>query len=235
MITIIRYVLAIPLAYCAHKKMTIFNYELNIPFANFTHLGTFGVQNLVNWLNGTFTFIPTIIIIMLLATLPPILTIDERPIILMFVIATVELGRVANMIKIEFDEISSREFIQGGISIGASSFRLLYKYYLPFLYEKLLISMVSDFGKVMFLIGQLGFIGIFLSQELIQEDPGRFKLVNDSITWPTFFMNAFRDIRAAIWIPFYPALAITYSIFTFNVLAQGLQNVFKVKGSYLKG
>jgi peptide/nickel transport system permease protein len=235
MITVIRYVLAIPLAYLAHKRIHFFHFHWNIPFLSFKAKGSFGVQHLVNWLNGTFTFIPTIIIILLIATLPPLLTIDERPIVLMFIIATVEIGRVANMIKIEFDQIASKEFIEGGIAVGVSPLRLLYKYYLPFLYEKLLISMVADFGKVMFLLGQLGFIGVFLSQELIQEDPGRFILVNDSITWPTFFMNAFRDIRSAIWIPFYPALAITYSIFTFNVLAQGLQHVFNTRERHLKG
>lgn len=212
-ITIIRYALAIPLAYLAYKR-------------------TVGAQILINWLNGALAYIPTIIVIVLFATLPPILTIDARPLIMMLLLASVELGRVAKMFKLEFEHLSTMEFIQGGISVGASSFRLLRKYYLPFLYDKLLVNMVTDLGKVMFLVGQLGFIGIFLSQELVQVDPGKFEIVNQSITWPTFFMNSFRDIRGAIWIPFYPALAITYSILTFNVLAKGLHNLFRKNVNY---
>lgn len=215
LVTIIRYVLAVPLAYLAHKRM-------------------FGSQTLVNWLNGTLSYIPTIIIIILLATLPPILTIKARPFVLMLLLAIVELGRVANLIKLEFDVLSTREYIQGGISVGASPIRLISKYYLPFLYEKLLINMVADLGKVMFLLGQLGFIGIFISQDLVQVDPGMFELINNSITWPTLFMEAFRDIRAAVWIPFFPALIITYSILTFNVLAQGLNNLFKRNTGYFR-
>lgn len=213
MVTIIRYALAAPLAYLAYKRIL-------------------GSQSIVKWLNWALAYIPTIILIVLFATLPPILTIEIRPFILMFLIATVELGRVAQLITLEFEALSTREFIQGGIAVGASSFRLLRRYYLPFLYEKLLINMVTDLGKVMFLLGQLGFIGIFLSQELIQVDPGKFELVNQSITWPTFFMNSFRDIRGPIWIPFYPAVAITYTILTFNVLAQGLQNLFRKNVEY---
>jgi peptide/nickel transport system permease protein len=213
LITLIRYLLAIPLAYFAHKKML-------------------GAVGLVKILNGTFAYIPTIIIIVLVVTLPPLLTIDSRNLIILFILATVELGRVANMIKIEFESISTKEFINGGISVGVSSFRLLYKYYLPFVYQKLLINMVTDLGKVMFLIGQLGFLGIFLSQELTQFEVTDFGITNNSITWPTFFMNSFKDIRSAIWIPFFPALAITYSILTFNVLAQGLQNLTKKNANY---
>jgi peptide/nickel transport system permease protein len=216
LVTIIRYSLAIPLAYFAHRKV-------------------FGAQSLVKWLNGAMSYIPTIIIIVLLATLPPILTIESRPLIIMFIIAIVELGRVANMFKLEFDDLSKREYVLGGISVGATPFRLLHKYYLPFLYEKVIIHMVTDLGKVMFLLGQLGFIGIFISQDFVQLDRTVFDLVNNSITWPTFFMDAFRDIRGPVWIPFFPALAITYSILTFNVFGQGLQNLFKKNVSYFKG
>ncbi|WP_442598228.1 peptide ABC transporter permease [Neobacillus sp. D3-1R] len=208
LITIIRYTMAVPLAYLAYKRIA-------------------GAQSIINWLNGALSYVPTIIIIVLFATLPPILTIDERPLYMMLLLASVEIGRVAKMVKHEIEDLTTKDFILGGISVGASSFRLIRKYYLPFLYDKILINMVTDLGKVMFLVGQLGFIGIFLSQELVQVDPGKFEILNRSITWPTFFMDSFRDIRASIWIPFYPALAITYTILTFNVLAQGLQNLFK--------
>jgi peptide/nickel transport system permease protein len=213
LITLFRYIIAIPLAYCAHKKI-------------------FGAESLVKMFNVTFAYIPTIIIIVLFVTLPPLLTIDSRNWIFLLILAAVEVGRVANMVKIEFESISTKEFIQGGISVGVSSFRLLFKYYLPFIYQKLIINMVTDLGKVMFLLGQLGFIGIFLSQKLVQLEAMEFEIQNDSITWPTFFMNSFNDIRSAIWIPFFPALAITYSILTFNVLAQGLQNITKKNANY---
>ena len=98
---------------------------------------------------------------------------------------------------------------------------------MPYLYGKLLINMVGDVGKVMFLLGQIGFLGIYISQDFVQVDPGIFEFQNTSLSWPMLLLNAYKDIRGAIWIPFYPALAMTYVIFTFNVLSQGLQKLVK--------
>lgn len=214
LITVIRYLFAIPLSYFAHKKIL-------------------GTHHFLNWMNGLFSYIPTIIIVILIATLPPILFNDFRPHYLVMIIALVEVARAADMIKLEFDEISSKEYIKGGISSGSSSFTLFRTYYLPFLYGKILVYMISDLGRVMFLLGQLGFIGIYILQELIQLESGMYKVINESISWPMMLMEAFEDVRGPIWIPFYSALAMTYAIFTFNLFAQGLQNFFKKKVQYI--
>ncbi|GAA0315415.1 ABC transporter permease [Bacillus carboniphilus] len=214
MITIIRYVVALPLSFLAHRNVL-------------------GARFVLNWLNGLLSYVPTIIIVVLLAMLPPIMLIETRPLFLLLIIALVEVGRAADMIKLEFDELSSKEFMQSGISGGAKSFTLFKSYYLPFLYGKILIYMITDLGRVMFLLGQLGFIGIFISQVLVQVEIGYFEIVNESTTWPALLVDSFRDIRAAVWIPFYPALAMTYTILTFNILAQGLQNLFNRKNSYI--
>lgn len=213
--------------------ITIIRYGLAIPFAYFAHKKKFGMQNVLHWLNMFLSYIPTIILVILIVTIPPLLTIEIRPVILMFVIAFLEVGRVAEWLKLEFDELASKEYMISGVSIGISPIRLLNKYYMPFVYGKLLVNLITDFGKVMFLLGQLGFIGIFLSQQLVQTDPGRFVFLNDSITWPALFINAFADIRGPIWIPFYAALCITYTIFTFNLIARGVQRYLEKKTSIL--
>lgn len=212
-ITLIRYLLAIPLAYYAHKKR-------------------FGMNLLLNWSNGFLSYIPTIIIVLLVVTLPPLLLSNFRSFYFILFIALLEVGRVADMLKIEFSDISTKEFVTSGTSIGVSNFRLLLKYYMPFLYGKLFISLVGDLGKSMFLLGQIGFLGVFISQEFIQVDPGQFEFRNTSLAWPMHLINSYKDLRAAIWIPFYPALAMTYLIFTFNVLAQGLQKLIQNRSSF---
>lgn len=207
-ITIIRYLLAIPLAYFAHKNWL-------------------GANAVLNWVNGFLSYIPTIIVVILLVTLPPILETEARPFFVVLIIASIEIGRVAEMVKIEFNQISTKEFVKGGNAVGITNTRLLKNYYMPFLYGKILVSLVGDLGKVMFLLGQLGFLGIFVSQDFIQVDPGVFEFQNTSISWPMLLLNAFNDIRGPVWIPFFPALAMTYVILTFNILAQGLQKFAK--------
>ncbi|TKC16094.1 ABC transporter permease [Robertmurraya kyonggiensis] len=207
-IALVRYLLAIPLAFFAHKNK-------------------FGVNVVLNWLNGFLSYIPTIILVILLATLPPIVLSKTRPFYLILIIAALEVGRVAEMIKLELNQLSTKEYITGGNSVGISNFRLLRKYYMPFLYGKLLVNFVGDLGKVMFLLGQLGFLGIFISHSFIQTDTGAFGFKNTSLSWPTLLTDAFRDLRGAIWIPFYASLAMTYVIFTFNILAQGIRKLLK--------
>ncbi|WP_108672360.1 ABC transporter permease subunit [Peribacillus acanthi] len=214
LITLIRYLVAIPLAFLAHKNIL-------------------GARTILQWLNGFLSYIPTIVVVILLVTLPPILTTDIRPVYIILILAFVEIGRAADMIKLEFDELSSKEFIKAGIASGATPFTMLKTYYLPFLYGKIAVYMITDLGRVLFILGQLGFIGIFISQELVQQVSGLSKLVNNSITWPAMFIDAFNDIRGPIWIPFFAALAMTYTIFTFNLIAQGLQNLFKKKVRFI--
>lgn len=213
-ITVLRYVLAIPLSFLAHKKWL-------------------GTHLLLKWLNGLLSYIPTIIIVMLLAMLPPFLLSECRPLFLLLIIALAEMPRAAEMIKLEFDQISSKEYINGGIAAGSSPYRLFRIYYLPLLYSKLLVYMVTDLGKVMFLLGQLGFIGIFISQDFVQSMTGDWQLVNNSISWPMMMIKAFEDIRGPIWIPFFSAFSMTYAILTFNIFAEGLKSFFTRKVRYI--
>lgn len=98
---------------------------------------------------------------------------------------------------------------------------------MPFLYGKLLVNFVGDLGKVMFLLGQLGFLGIFISHSFMQTEANVSGFKNTSLSWPTLLTDTFQDLRGAIWIPFYASLAMTYVIFTFNILAQGIQKLLK--------
>ncbi|WP_217587574.1 peptide ABC transporter permease [Lentibacillus saliphilus] len=214
LVTVIRYLVAIPLAYMAHKRV-------------------FGIDTLVKSLNHFLSYVPTIIIVVILAMLPPIIVSDARPFALVIIIALVEAGRAAHTMKLDFNAVAEKEFMLSGAAVGASSLRMLKAYYLPFLYQKLIIYVVSDLGKVMFLLGQLGFIGVFVSQELVQVEIGMFELRNESITWPMLLMDTFMDLRGPVWIIFWPACVMTVTIFTFNMIAQGLQQLPKKRDSFM--
>lgn len=211
-ITVLRYVISIPLSYLAHKKVL-------------------GVNLVVKSMNTFFSYIPTIIIVIMIAILPPLLWTDMRPYWLIFIVAMVEVGRVSNTLKEEFDALAVKGYMESGIAIGAGPVKMLKSYYLPFMYEKIIVFFVSDLGKVMFMLGQLGFIGIFISQVLVQVDPGIFAIENESISWPMLLSNAFMDIRGPIWIAFWPALAMTVTIFICNMIAEGLRGMTVKKDS----
>lgn len=214
LITMIRYLVAIPLSYLAHKKVL-------------------GSHFIVNCLNSFFSYVPTIMIVVMIAILPPLLFTESRPYWLIFIIAMVEVGRVADTLKGDFDALASKEFMLSAKAIGATNFRILRTYYLPFVYGKIIVYVISDLGKVMFLLGQLGFLSIFTVQEFIQTDIASFEIRNHSMSWPMLLEEAFMDIRGPIWISFWPVFAMTVTIFTFHMIAQGLQQLFKRKGAML--
>src|SRR5690625_7354344 len=112
----------------------------------------------------------------------------------------VEVGRVANMLKDDIDEIAMKEFMKSEHVIGAGPFKMFKSYYLPFLYEKLAVYIVTDLGKVMFILGQLGIIDIFISQSLVQAEIGMFEIRNESVSWPMLLANAYEGSRGADWI-----------------------------------
>src|SRR5690625_1799556 len=120
-----------------------------------------------------------------------------------------------------------------GQAIGAGPFKLFRSYYLPFLFEKIAVYVITDLGKVMFLLGQLGIIDIFISQKLVQVEIGMFEIRNESVSWPMLLANAYKDIRGPVWIPFFPALAMTITIVMFNMIAQGMRQVPQKKNMYL--
>lgn len=213
-ITILRYLMALPLSYLAHKRIL-------------------GLNILVNGFNMFLSYIPTIIIVMVFALLPPILFAPTRPFWILLIVAFAEVGRVAKTLQDDFDQIAAKDYMESGVAVGAGPFRMLKEYYLPFIYGKLAIYMISDLGKVMFLLGQLGFIGIFISQALVQVDPGIFEIQNTSMSWPMLLENAFDDIRGPIWVVFWPAFAMTITIFIFNMLANSLQRALQEKGSFI--
>lgn len=213
-VTLLRYLFATVLSFLAHKRIV-------------------GTASLIKGLNAFLSYVPTVIIVVMFAVLPPILFSEMRPYWLIIIIAMVEVGRVASTMKDDFDEIAMKEYIISGHAIGVGPVRMLRAYYLPFLYEKLSVYIITDLGKVMFLLGQLGIIDIFISQALVQAEIGMFEIRNESISWPMLLSNAYKDIRGPVWIPFFPALAMTFTILTFNMIAQGIKQVSKKKNVYL--
>lgn len=213
-ITIIRYLMAIPFAFLAHKKIL-------------------GVNFFINCLNKFFSYIPTVIIVIMFALLPPLLFTPLRPVWLLLIIAFVEVGRASATLKDDFSTLALKPYMESGIVVGAGPIRMLHYYYLRFLYRKLLVYMISDLGKVMFLLGQLGFIGIFISQTLVHVDIFEFEIQNLSLAWPMLLANAFMDIRGPIWIAFWPAFMMTIAIFIFNMLAYSIQQKFQQKHPFI--
>ncbi|WML50580.1 ABC transporter permease subunit [Neobacillus sp. PS3-34] len=113
--------------------------------------------------------------------------------------------------------------------MGCTPGRLFLKYYFPVIMPHIIVQLVHDFGRVLFMIAQLGIIHIFVQYKFIYLDNGSYKVENTSNAWPTLFSNITQDIRIYRWIPYTVLAAMGLTILALNLFADGLQKHFEKK------
>ncbi|MFE8702260.1 ABC transporter permease subunit [Cytobacillus sp. FJAT-54145] len=222
-ITLIRFCISIPLGYFAS-----------------VHRGANGFLGLSN---SVLSFLPTIILVILVGSIPSIQESHIRHGVLIVLIALLEVGRISEVFRQEFIKINKNDYINAAISAGSNGFQLVRHYYIPNLYQKVIFIFISDLGRVMFLLGGLGIMQVFLSQIFVlNPDTGSTYTVNLSFSWGTLLADAMLDIRDAPWISFFPAGCIALSILTFNLIGYGLKDFLEKRAhkkrfseSYNKG
>jgi peptide/nickel transport system permease protein len=209
-ITLVRYLLALPLAFMASKKTGPAHWILS------------------GW-NQLFTALPTLFSAILLMNIPFLVFSENRLLWSIFLIAVIEVGRVAYIFQQQAYSLSKELFVEAGITIGNSPIGLYGRHYLPLMIPQIIVNFFMDLGRVMLLIGQLGLFSIFISQIWIQLDFSKGEILNTSYNWATLLGNARGDMLQAFWIPFYPALAITLTIVAFSLMGEGLSQYFDRK------
>ncbi|WP_223702202.1 ABC transporter permease [Sutcliffiella deserti] len=184
------------------------------------------ISNLLYVWDQTFSSLPVIFFAVLFFNLPLLLFMENRFWVVIFSIALVEVGRVGVLMKDQILQIKNKPFIDAGVTIGMKPIGLSANYYLPNLLPSLVVNFCFDMGRVALIIGQLGILSIFVTQEFVQLASGYSEIRNTSFNWPTLLGEARKDIYTALWIPMNAAVAIMYLIFTFNILGEGLRRYF---------
>ncbi|WP_080843629.1 ABC transporter permease [Cytobacillus gottheilii] len=206
-IVILRYIIALPLGLLGAKDKGFFAW-------------------LVRGWSQLFSSLPVVIIVALILCLPPLLFHEHRFFIAILVIALVDVGRVAFIIQKQAHELSKKPFVEAGVTIGNNPIKMLYHYYLPNLLPEVVVNFFSEAARVAMLIGQLAVLSVFISQGFVQTGYGSFSVENLSHDWATLIKDARADFVTAIWIPFYPMLAIVVAALTFNILGEGFRKHF---------
>lgn len=213
--------------------MTVFIISLlcfliSIPFGILASFNRFFHHALNNW-NILFSRIPSLFFILLMANNPLVMFSEHRWIWLIVIIIVLEVGRLAEFLRQQIMDLKKAEFILSGTAVGNGYFHMFRHYYLPYIFPQLSAVFVTQLGKVMFLIGQLGIFSIFISQKFVMVGgipggPPIYEMQNASLSWPTMLGSILLDIQKNPWIPFATSLFITFFIMTFNILGQGIRN-----------
>ncbi|MDX8288755.1 ABC transporter permease subunit [Metabacillus indicus] len=206
-ISIIRYVAALLLALLSLPEKSLF-------------------RAVIYSLNGFAASLPIMFAAILFITMPVFTFSPYRVYWVVLILSLSDVGRVAYVFQQSMKSISHTQYIEAGETIGNSPFGLFSRHYLPNLLPDAVIHFFMDLGKVALLLGQLGILSIFVTQVFVQLNYGYGELQNTSLNWPTLLGMARSDMIRGFWIPFFPALALTYLILTFNFIGEGLRKHF---------
>ena len=145
-----------------------------------------------------------------------------------FVIALslVGWGEIVQYVRGEVATIRPQPFIESAISVGQRTSRLFLIHVLPNLAPALISLAAIELGAVLLILGELGFIGIFL-QGGAGTDFGLYAMVPE---WGSLLSNIRNWIRSYPWVGIYPTMAFFLAILGFNLFGEGLRRLIEEVG-----
>jgi ABC-type dipeptide/oligopeptide/nickel transport system permease component len=145
-----------------------------------------------------------------------------------FVIALslVGWGEIVQFVRGEVATIRPQPFIESAISVGQRTSRLFLIHVLPNLAPALISLAAIELGAVLLILGELGFIGIFL-QGGAGTDFGLYAMVPE---WGSLLSNIRNWIRSYPWVGIYPTMAFFFAILGFNLFGEGLRRLIEEVG-----
>lgn len=135
----------------------------------------------------------------------------------MIALSTVFWPWYARLVRGQVLSIRERDYVDAARSLGMSSWRLMLRHILPNAWAVVIIQVTLDVGYAILATSSLSFIG------LGAQPP--------SPEWGTMLATARNYLRDAWWYTTFPGLALTLTVFAFNVLGDGLQEALDPRSS----
>ena len=201
----------------------------------------FLLGSLAGWWNGSWldrailglaemlAAFPTLLLTMIL-----ILAFGIREGFRPFLIAlcTVGWGEMMQFVRSQVITLRPKPFIESAIAAGAATPRIITRHILPNLLSALISLAALEMGAVLMLLGELGFIGIFIGGGAFAElDVGAALYhYSDVPEWGSLLSNIRPYARSYSWTAIYPTLAFFVAILGFNLFGEGIRRLFETIG-----
>jgi peptide/nickel transport system permease protein len=128
----------------------------------------------------------------------------------MIALSTVFWPWYARLVRGQVLSIRERDYVEAARSIGLTSSRILRRHILPNAVSVVIIQVTLDVGYAILTTSALSFVG------LGAQPP--------SAEWGLMLSNARNYFRDAWWYITFPGVALTLTVFAFNILGDGLQD-----------
>ncbi len=135
-------------------------------------------------------------------------------------------GESAQYVRSKVMYIREQDYVEGALAVGLGDIHLLARHVLPNLVPSLVVLACLEMGGVLMLLGELGFIGIFIGGGTRTTSAADTMVTYFDIPeWGVMLSNTWRSFRSYPWMTLYPALAFTVSIIGFNLMGEGLRRL----------
>lgn len=171
--------------------------------------GFFGgrVDTLVQRLTDVFLTVPPLILAMAVsAALGPSL------INVVWAISLVWWPGYCRLTRAEVLHKKQEVFVEAARAIGAPIHRIILRHVLPNILTPVVVKATMDVGFAVLTLASLGFIGLGAQPP----DPD----------WGRMIADGRRYLPESWWLTFFPGVAIFLSVFGFNILGDGIRDVF---------
>jgi ABC-type dipeptide/oligopeptide/nickel transport system permease component len=177
--------------------------------------------------------VPTLLLAMILIVALGIQQ-GMRPFIIALCI--VGWGEVMQFVRGQVVSLRPRLFIESAIATGLRMPRIIVGHLLPNLLPALISIAALEMGAVLILLGELGFIGIFIGGGSLAEVTGvGVYHYSDVPEWGALLSNLRTYARAYSWMAIYPTTAFFVAILGFNLFGEGVRQLVDNVGVRITG
>jgi len=169
----------------------------------------------------------------LLAGMILILALDIRQGLQVFIVALACVGwsELAQYIRAEFMTIKQQPFIESARAVGLSGFGIAVRHVLPNVLPSLIALLALEMGGVLMLLGELGFLSIFIGGGAFTTDAMDRTVQYATVPeWGAMLAGTRLYARTYPWLALGPAVAFFLAVVGFNLLGEGFRRIIEESG-----
>lgn len=136
---------------------------------------------------------------------------------IMIVIGLTSWMGVTRLVRAEFLSLRGREFVLASQTLGAKDGRLIFTHLLPNSLTPVIVSSVLGVASAVLIESGLSFLGLGVQAP--------------QASWGNILTDGKEYIQFAWWLSLFPGLAILITVLGYNLLGEGLRDVFDPRSS----
>ena len=141
-----------------------------------------------------------------------------RNILLLFLaIGAVEWLTMARIMRSQVQSLRQQEFVEAAVSVGLSPAAIIRKHVVPNALGPIIVYTTLTIPSVMLLEAFLSFLGLGIQPP--------------ATSWGLLISDGAETMEDSPWLLIFPGCALTLTLFSLNILGDGLRDALDVRGS----